>query len=107
MKEKWFNLFSTSLLVVVLLSAGQALTNQGVVNINTASSSQLQRLKGVGSKTAQSIIEYRQKQPFKSIDELTKVKRIGKKLVAKLRPFICITGKTTLVKAQKKIKKTK
>lgn len=62
------------------------------VNINTAGASQLASvLKGVGSKKAQAILDYRKKfGPFKSIDELTAVKGIGSKTLQKNRSKISI-----------------
>jgi len=48
------------------------------VNINTAGERELDTLEGVGPATAKAIIEYRdQKGPFKSIEDIKKVKGIG------------------------------
>ncbi len=60
------------------------------VNINSASADQLaSNLKGVGLKKAQAIIDYRKEYGnFKSINELTAVKGIGEKTVAKNREKI-------------------
>ena len=52
------------------------------VNINTADAKTLLELKGVGLKRAQTIISYREQNgPFKSVDDLMRVKGIGKKTV--------------------------
>jgi comEA protein len=68
----------------------------GVVNVNTAGSEQLQMLPGVGPKTAQAIIKYREGHgDFSSPDDLMKVKGIGKKSMEKLRHFVVIEGETT------------
>jgi competence protein ComEA len=65
-----------------------------LVNLNSATASQLQELPGIGAKTAERIIEYRQKKgPFKKIEELMNVKGIGEKSFLKLRPQITVTGK--------------
>lgn len=55
----------------------------GPVNVNTADAKTLAReLQGVGMAKAQAIITHREKNgPFKSADDLVKVKGIGKKLV--------------------------
>jgi len=50
------------------------------VNINTASSEQLQSVKGIGEKTAAAIIAYRESHgAFKAVDDLVRVKGIGDK----------------------------
>ena len=57
------------------------------VNINTATQSELESVKGLGAAKAKAIIVYREKNgPFKSVDELDKVKGFGKATVDKLRP---------------------
>ena len=60
------------------------------VDINTADAKAIARImKGVGLKKAEAIVAYRKKNgKFKSIDELSKVKGIGKKTVAKNRKAI-------------------
>ncbi len=57
----------------------------GAVDINTAGKKELISLSGIGAKKADAIIEYRDANCFKSIDELAKVKGIGKKTVEKNR----------------------
>ncbi len=59
------------------------------VNINTADKALLTELPGIGPATADAILAYRQDNGnFKSIDELTKVKGIGEKSLAKLKPYL-------------------
>ena len=49
-----------------------------VVNINTADISTLIQLKGVGIKKAEAIVDWRKRYgPFKSVEDLIKVKGIG------------------------------
>lgn len=60
------------------------------ININTASVAELDSLPGIGPVIAQRIVEHRQVQPFKSIEELMLVKGIGKKKFAKLRELITV-----------------
>lgn len=59
------------------------------IDINRADNSDLQSLKGIGPKTADSIISYRRKYgPFRSIEELLKVKGIGPKKLDSIRDCI-------------------
>ena len=62
----------------------------GPVNVNTADAKTLAReLQGVGMAKAEAIISYREKNgPFKSADDLVKVKGLGKKLVEQNKAFI-------------------
>ncbi len=59
----------------------------GKININTATSSQLESLPGIGPVKAQGIIAGR---PYSSIEDLDKVPRIGPKTIENLRPYITV-----------------
>jgi competence protein ComEA len=62
-----------------------------VINLNTASAAELEKLPGVGARTAARIVEYRQKKgPFKKIEELMNVQGIGEKSFLKLKPQITV-----------------
>jgi competence protein ComEA len=66
----------------------------GVVNLNTASATDLEALPGIGAKTAARIVEYRQKNgPFKKVEELMNVRGIGEKNFVKLKPQISVAAK--------------
>ena len=59
------------------------------LNINTATVEELQEFPGIGPKTAQRIVEYREQHGnFTSVDALMEVKGIGEKTLEKLKPFI-------------------
>lgn len=61
------------------------------ININTADSATLARLKGIGPATAQNIITYRNEHgEFKTIYELDSVRGIGLKTIAAIDSFIDI-----------------
>lgn len=62
------------------------------VDINTADVKTLDKaMKGVGPKTAQAIVDYRAKNgPFKSVDDLTKIKGVGKATVEKNRANLVV-----------------
>jgi comEA protein len=63
----------------------------GTININSASATELQRLPGIGAKTAGRVIEYRQKNgPFKKIEELMNVRGVGEKNFLKLKNQISV-----------------
>ena len=55
----------------------------GSVDINSASLKELSSLKGIGVKKAEAIVSYRKAHCFKSVDEIVKVKGIGKKFLQK------------------------
>lgn len=59
----------------------------GPIDINSASSADLQTLPGIGPKLAQRMIDERDKSPFTSIDDLRRVPGVGPKTIEKLRPF--------------------
>ncbi|HPD61333.1 MAG TPA: helix-hairpin-helix domain-containing protein, partial [Thermodesulfobacteriota bacterium] len=62
-----------------------------LININTASAGELTSIKGIGEKTAQAIIEYRQKNGgFKTIEDIKKVKGIGDKKFEAIKGSICV-----------------
>ena len=64
-----------------------------VVNLNTAPVEQLERLPGVGPKTAARIVEYRQKNGgFKKIEELMNVRGIGEKAFLKMKGQLTVTA---------------
>ena len=75
--------FLTLVLVVVLALAlvpAAMAGEKGKININTASVKQLTKLEKIGKKYAERIIAYREKNgPFKSPEDITKVKGIGSK----------------------------
>lgn len=80
-------LIGSMLLLAGLLSV-QAFA---AVNINTATQSQLEAVKGLGPVKAKAIISHRETNgKFKSIDDLDNVKGFGKASVNKLREELTI-----------------
>jgi competence protein ComEA len=64
-----------------------------IVNINTASATEIATLPGVGAKMAARIIEYRQKNgPFKKIEELMNVRGVGEKNFLKLKSQVTVAA---------------
>lgn len=69
---------------------------EALIDINQASASELERLPGVGARTAERIIEYREKNGgFKKIEELMNVQGIGEKSFLRLKPLISVTPPKT------------
>ena len=58
---------------------------KGIVNINTATKTQLMQLYKIGDKTADKIIEYRKNKPFKRKEDILNVKGIGIKTYEKIK----------------------
>jgi competence protein ComEA len=70
---------------------------EGVVNVNTANLAELESLPGIGPSRAAAILDERkQRGGFHSVEEIGEVRGFGDALLEKLRPFITLTGRTTL-----------
>jgi competence protein ComEA len=71
--------------------ASPATLTQRRVNINTAAAAELDALPGVGPATARQIVEYRTAHgPFKTLDDLRKIKGLGPKKLEKLQPMVTL-----------------
>ncbi|MEX1369076.1 MAG: helix-hairpin-helix domain-containing protein [Nannocystaceae bacterium] len=71
-------------------------TLEGIINLNTATSEQLQLLPGVGPATAGKIIAYRDRHAFTSIRQLMRIKGIGRKRFDAVKDYLAVDGETTL-----------
>ena len=72
-------------------STGTQRTNK-LVNLNTATVSDLQTVSGIGAKRAQDIIDYREANgKFQSVDELKNVSGIGTKTLEKLKNYVTVS----------------
>jgi len=69
-----------------------------MVNINQATQAELEALPNIGPSKAQAILEHRAKRPFKKVEDLMRVKGIGRKTFNKLRPYLSVDGPTTIPK---------
>ena len=62
-----------------------------LININSASETDLETLPGVGPVTAAAIIDYRtQNGPFSTVDDLVDVSGIGPATLEDMRPFVTV-----------------
>ena len=74
-----------------LLALLFALPVWAAVDVNMATQSELESVKGLGPAKAKAIIDYREKHgPFKSLDELANVKGLGKASVAKFQSDLSV-----------------
>jgi competence protein ComEA len=74
-----------NIILALMLTLFSAVTLAQTINVNTASASELQSLKGIGPTKASAIIQYREENgPFKSLDDLTRVPGIKDKALEKL-----------------------
>src|SRR5436190_1521497 len=72
--------------------AGKTAAPVARVDLNTASVAQLESLPGVGPAIAKAIVAGR---PYKSTEELDRVRGIGKARIATLRPLVTVSGSPT------------
>ena len=64
------------------------------VDLNKATLAELEALSGIGPTKAKAIVDYRTKNgPFKSADDLDKVKGVGKGVIAKIGGEVTIDGR--------------
>lgn len=68
----------------------------GVVNLNAATVDQLELLPGVGPAKAKRIVEAREKRPFRTAWDVTRVRGIGPGFVKRHRAHLAVKGETTL-----------
>lgn len=79
------SIMACTMAVLFALAITVPLLAQAEIDVNTASAMELQRIKGIGPKTAQAIIEFRnQNGPFNSVQEVTRVKGVGQKTLQKM-----------------------
>jgi competence protein ComEA len=70
---------------VVVVKTSKIQPGEPLIDVNAASEAELQRLPKVGPVLARAIVTAR---PFKSVDDLDRVKGIGAKTLDALRPFV-------------------
>lgn len=82
--------------VILLISAHTTLATKKPplkpININTANSTELQEVPGIGPSTADKILQMRKSYgAFKSVDDLLAIRGLGKKRLDKMRKYLTVT----------------
>ncbi len=73
-----------------------ASASEGVVNIQTATPEELQRLPGIGPSKASAIVAFRERTAFRRVEDILRVRGIGRATFRRLRPYLSVSGPTTL-----------
>ncbi len=68
---------------------------EGVVNLNTATPEELRLIPGVGPARVRNILAYRRAHPFRIVDDLARIKGIGRKTVRRWRMHLAVGGPST------------
>jgi competence protein ComEA len=71
---------------------------EGVVNLNTASPDELGLIPGVGPARVRNILAYRKAHAFRTVDELARIKGIGRKTIRHWRTHLAVSGPSTAQK---------
>lgn len=80
------------LIVAVVFCLATGLAHANPVNVNTASAAEIaEALSGVGKSKAEAIVKERETNgPYKSLDDLTRVKGIGPTTISKNKDSIVV-----------------
>jgi len=78
-------------LLFVALSSATKKPPAQPININTADSTQLQLVPGIGPSTAEKILQMRKSYgAFKSVNDLTAIRGLGPKRLEKMRKYLTV-----------------
>ncbi len=91
-----------------LLALAFALSSLMAIDFNTASKAELMKVKGIGPKKAEAIIQYRKTHKIKSINDLKNIKGFNSKTISKIKnQKSALKDKANAKKAALKNKKSK
>jgi competence protein ComEA len=80
------------------VAEGEAPSSHKTVNLNQATATELARLPRLGPKLADRIVAHRKEHgPFTRVEDLMQVKGVGEKFFTALKPYLAVSGPTTLV----------
>ena len=80
-----------------VVAEGETAAPHKTVNLNQATPAELTRLPRVGVKLADRIVAHRTEHgPFRRIEDLMEVKGVGEKFFTALKPYLAVSGPTTL-----------
>ncbi len=68
-------------------SAATQAGQKAMVNLNTASAEELQKVPGLTPENAQEIVKMR---PYKTVNDLSKVKGLKQDMIAKIKPYVSV-----------------
>ncbi len=72
-----------------------AASSAETVNLNSATAAQIATLPGIGLKTAELVVQYRQKNgPFKKIEEIMNVRGVGEKSFLRIKDRLTVEAKS-------------
>ena len=89
---------TTTALVIALFmamslngAADESAATVSPVDINTATQAELETLPGIGPSKAEAIVSHRARRPFKKVEDIMRVKGIGRKTFKKLSPYLKVS----------------
>ena len=86
-------LVAMAMLVLLTAQARAEKTKlEGVVILNTATPDELRLIPGVGPARVRNILAYRRAHPFRTVDELARIKGIGRKTIRHWRMHLAVGG---------------
>lgn len=94
---------AAAVLLCLLAAAAPVLAAEGkTVNVNTATAAEFQLLPRIGPAVAARLVEQREKNgPWKTLDDLMLVRGIGEATYEQLKPYVALSGPTTLAEKVK------
>ena len=64
-------------------------TAANAININTASAEEIEKLPGIGRKTAEAIVRFREESgPFRRVEHLMQIRGVSEKRFVEIRQFL-------------------